>query len=463
MGIWYVVFFLLLPVCSSSDLQSGQVMNMDTFLGLIKELESTKPDFSAQEIAQQLVSPSFNPSKFLSAEQASLTLALLGHKVVALEDKDWQEQGVVLAPDGSTVAIKPLLEAVLSGWKVDCKSKNLQEEDHQGTGNNARHPTSLAMSLGLGFANSELSLEAALDVPNGCWDSISTPKTFKLSGAPSRHDITLAYLNGALDGTLLREMLINKTQKMSSLLQSYYWGRPAKSAFRRQEFQDLLKDGQLEDEIRRGIKCYKDHADHHNAEPITEEQMNSIASVAAKDFEQQYLDCPAVIPRCMWEAKPYKGTPTLLKPPLPHVYIHHTYEPSRPCVSFQECAADMRSMQRFHQEDRGWDDIGYSFVAGSDGYLYEGRGWHHVGAHTKGHNSVGYGISFIGDFTSSVPDTRILNLVRDGFLKWTLRSGYILPNYTIQGHRQVVNTSCPGDALFQEITRWEHFTKESQV
>lgn len=98
-------------------------------------------------------------------------------------------------------------------------------------------------------------------------------------------------------------------------------------------------------------------------------------------------------------------------------------------------------------------------MVGSDGYLYEGRGWHWVGAHTKGHNSVGYGISFIGDFTSSVPDTRILQLVKDRFLKCALRSGYILPNYTIQGHRQVVDTTCPGDALFQEITSWEHFTK----
>ncbi|XP_066449349.1 N-acetylmuramoyl-L-alanine amidase isoform X2 [Eleutherodactylus coqui] len=468
MDIWYLVFFFLLHRSSSSDPQNGHIMNMDAVLGLVKELESTMPDSSAQDLAKLLISSSTPPSSFpeiLNAEQASLTHALLTHKVVALKHEGWHEQGVVLAPDGSTVAVRPLLDAILWGWKVDCKRETLQGEDNYSSlklGKDDRHPTTLAISLALGFANSEVSLEAPLDFSSGCWDSISMPKTFPLQGPASEPDLTLAYINGALDGTLLREMLIKDTQKMSSLLQSYYWGQPTKSAFRRQDFQNLLSEGNLADEIRKGINCYREHAGPHNLRPITDERLNSIASEVAKKFEQQYLDCPAVIPRCLWEAMPYNGTPTLLTPPLQHVYIHHTYEPSQPCVSFQKCAANMRSMQRFHQVDRGWDDIGYSFVVGSDGYMYEGRGWNWVGAHTKGHNSVGYGISFIGDFTSSVPDARILELVRDRFLTCAVRSGYILPDYTIQGHRQVVDTTCPGDALFQEITNWEHFTKESK-
>ena len=36
-----------------------------------------------------------------------------------------------------------------------------------------------------------------------------------------------------------------------------------------------------------------------------------------------------------------------------------------------------------------------SFVVGSDGYVYEGRGWHWVGAHTLGHNSRGFGVALI--------------------------------------------------------------------
>ena len=61
----------------------------------------------------------------------------------------------------------------------------------------------------------------------------------------------------------------------------------------------------------------------------------------------------------MWGAEPYRGTPTNLSLPLSFMYIHHTHSPGLPCLTFQQCSKDMRSMQRFHQVDRGWDDIGY--------------------------------------------------------------------------------------------------------
>uniref|UniRef100_A0A8U7NKS8 Uncharacterized protein n=1 Tax=Corvus moneduloides TaxID=1196302 RepID=A0A8U7NKS8_CORMO len=57
--------------------------------------------------------------------------------------------------------------------------------------------------------------------------------------------------------------------------------------------------------------------------------------------------------------RPYRGTPSLLRPPLGSVFLHHTLEPARPCRSFGACASAMRDMQRFHQDTRSWDDIGY--------------------------------------------------------------------------------------------------------
>lgn len=38
-------------------------------------------------------------------------------------------------------------------------------------------------------------------------------------------------------------------------------------------------------------------------------------------------------------------------------------------------------------------------MIGGDGRVYEGAGWHTVGAHTYGYNRKGLGIAFIGDFT----------------------------------------------------------------
>ena len=39
----------------------------------------------------------------------------------------------------------------------------------------------------------------------------------------------------------------------------------------------------------------------------------------------------------------------------------------------------------------GWDDIGYNFLVGEDGNVYEGRGWDTVGAHAAPHNTNSVG------------------------------------------------------------------------
>uniref|UniRef100_A0A8U7NM76 Uncharacterized protein n=1 Tax=Corvus moneduloides TaxID=1196302 RepID=A0A8U7NM76_CORMO len=150
-------------------------------------------------------------------------------------------------------------------------------------------------------------------------------------------------------------------------------------------------------------------------------------------------ECPAIVPRCLWGGRPYRGTPSLLRPPLGSVFLHHTLEPARPCRSFGACASAMRDMQRFHQDTRGWDDIGYSFVVGSDGYLYEG------------YNTRGFGVGIVDDFMATLPDPDTLALVWDQLLPCTVHSGHVQPDFTLRGHHQLSHTDCPGNALFQEI------------
>uniref|UniRef100_A0A8C0WXK0 PGRP2 amidase n=1 Tax=Castor canadensis TaxID=51338 RepID=A0A8C0WXK0_CASCN len=165
-------------------------------------------------------------------------------------------------------------------------------------------------------------------------------------------------------------------------------------------------------------------------------------------------ECPAIHPRCRWGAAPYKGRPTPLQLPLGFLYVHHTYVPASPCTTFARCAANMRSMQRFHQDTQGWDDIGYSFVVGSDGYVYEGRGWHRMGAHTRGRNSRGFGVAFVGNYTATLPTEAALRTVRDELPSCALRAGLLRPDYKVLGHRQLVHTDCPGDALFGLLRTW---------
>ena len=53
---------------------------------------------------------------------------------------------------------------------------------------------------------------------------------------------------------------------------------------------------------------------------------------------------------------------------------------------------------------QGYDDIGYSFLIGGDGAIYEGRGWGKKGSHTYCYNQWGYGIAFIGRYFTTEPD-----------------------------------------------------------
>lgn len=103
----------------------------------------------------------------------------------------------------------------------------------------------------------------------------------------------------------------------------------------------------------------------------------------------------------------------------------------------------------------------YSFVIGSDGYVYEGRGWHWVGAHTLGHNSRGFGVAFVGNYTAELPTEAALRTVQDVLPGCAVRAGFLRPDYTLLGHRQLVRTDCPGDALFNLLRTWPRFAAVS--
>lgn len=104
----------------------------------------------------------------------------------------------------------------------------------------------------------------------------------------------------------------------------------------------------------------------------------------------------------------------------------------------------------------GWADIGYNFLIGGDGAVYEGRGWGKQGAHAPGYNDKSVGISFIGTFFTVLPVpsaiTSAKNLIACG-----VSLGHVSSSYQLIGHRQAIATDCPGNALFNEIKTWPRF------
>lgn len=100
----------------------------------------------------------------------------------------------------------------------------------------------------------------------------------------------------------------------------------------------------------------------------------------------------------------------------------------------------------------------FSFMIGGDGYVYEGAGWHKVGAHTRGYNSRSIGIAFIGNFIESLPNRKQLDAAKR-LLQCGVDLGELSDRYKLIGARQVSSTQSPGLKLYQEIQKWKNFAK----
>ncbi|KAM9780437.1 peptidoglycan recognition protein 6 [Neosynchiropus ocellatus] len=370
---------------------------------------------------------------------------VLHHQVT----EDSREGGVVLTSDGTTVALRP----VVSGLEAGLSTGNVSHV----------HQLTLAGDLGLAIEDED---EPDLLGSDGCWDDLDRPRVFTLTDDDPA--LTTALINGGMDGFILGLAVSNRRPlKLSDLLKSYYChqldadGLDAAplliSRRRRENYRTLAPPPVVVREAAKAVELQRKLEGHADMEPKQKRRLLFSVEAGVKELVFKFVDCPPMMTRCMWGARPYKGTPTNLTLPLPYLYIHHTFSPNKPCLSFKQCSADMRSIQRYHQDQRGWADIGYSFVAGSDGYIYEGRGWFWKGAHTRLHNSVGYGVAFIGNYTDVLPTQNAMGLVRDKLAACATGSRRLAGNFTLQGHRQVVDTDCPGDALFNEIKGWEHF------
>ncbi|XP_012584432.1 PREDICTED: N-acetylmuramoyl-L-alanine amidase [Condylura cristata] len=451
----------------------------------------------------------------LSPELGDLAKEVSRHGV-----QDGQEYGVVLAPDGSTVAVEPLLVGLVAGLQkhrlvnlpMDSTATSLDATAiHPGVGAMVSHVratspglnhasadvtspdvtspdvhislsdattkspatvdsllvVTLARSLGLTFLqNPQMQSHPDLGT-DGCWDKLSAPRNFTLL-TPEASLLTMAFLNGALDGVILGDYLSQSPEPrpyLSHLLREYFGagvGRDPglRSNFRRHNGAALISIPILTQQVWGALILLQRLASGYpQLQGMSQGQLEKIATHATKEFTDAFLGCPAIHPRCRWGAEPYQGRPKLLQLPLGFLYVHHTYVPAPPCTDFARCAANMRSMQRFHQKTRGWDDIGYSFVVGSDGYVYEGRGWQWVGAHTRGHNSRGFGVAFVGNYTAELPAEDSLRTVREVLPRCAVRAGLLRPDYTLLGHRQLVHTDCPGEALFSLLRTWPHFAK----
>jgi hypothetical protein len=221
-----------------------------------------------------------------------------------------------------------------------------------------------------------------------------------------------------------------------------------------------------------------------NMGPVTLDYLNTVdgARVPAAKVAARATTDPAIVTRAQWGADESikKTGPNCSRTfwPVQQLFVHHTagtnYDPNP--------RATMRAIYWYHTVRRGWCDIGYNFVIGWDGLIYEGRwarryepweihssedltGRAVRGAHVENFNSGSVGVSLMGNFsTARLPPRMRGALVR--LLAWEVdrhdlalgRHIYRNPETglrrrlpVIAGHRDADRTACPGGNVYRAL------------
>ncbi|XP_053394885.1 peptidoglycan recognition protein 1-like [Mercenaria mercenaria] len=179
--------------------------------------------------------------------------------------------------------------------------------------------------------------------------------------------------------------------------------------------------------------------------------------IAGSSIDDQEDECPDIIDRSVWHARAPKDT-TRMKNIPKYVLIHHGGTPPG-CTSQKECEKVIKSYQKTHMVDEGWDDIAYHFLVGEDGNVYEGRGWGVNGAHSGStyYNLNSLGICVIGDFRNTVPNLKAQKKVKQ-LISCAVSENRLKSNYKLGGHRDVnKNTTCPGQSFYDLIKTWDRY------
>ena len=134
------------------------------------------------------------------------------------------------------------------------------------------------------------------------------------------------------------------------------------------------------------------------------------------------------------------------RPSTDFIVIHHTGFPD------EDKDSTINEIHKFHQETNGWAGAGYHDLIRKNGIIEQGRRPDMVGAHALHYNKTSIGICLAGNFDIGSPTRAQMAAVQELTL-WLCSKYKIDPNKksAILGHRDLNDTSCPGDNLYREL------------
>ncbi len=162
---------------------------------------------------------------------------------------------------------------------------------------------------------------------------------------------------------------------------------------------------------------------------------------------------PIIVTREEWGAEPPKYSYSN-HPYIDKLTLHHAA-----CCSAENLAegkSQVRWIQDFHQNGRGWNDIAYHFLVDRGGNIYQGRPETVIGSHVGGANTGNIGVCLLGCyhppeencFQTMTPESRESIMQLFGWIS----DAYQQNPASLLGHRDYFgNTACPGDNVWYEL------------
>lgn len=154
-----------------------------------------------------------------------------------------------------------------------------------------------------------------------------------------------------------------------------------------------------------------------------------------------------LITRMEWGARPPRATEGIGKT---FGITAHWEGPQMGTFPHTECDDHVRSIQRFHMDNKGWFDIAYNALVCPHGFIFEGRG-PGVKSAANGFTQVNddwYAVCYLGGEGDPFTEE-----AKEGFLwafDWLAREGDA--GLARNGHRDHKATACPGDVIYA----WVH-------
>lgn len=136
--------------------------------------------------------------------------------------------------------------------------------------------------------------------------------------------------------------------------------------------------------------------------------------------------------------------------PFSEFWLHHSATIAPDLVfPWDDDDAAVRLLERIGEQRFG-GGISYNQPITPIGRCYVGVSEDRVGAHTKGHNTAGFAFVLVGNYTDRAP-TAIQEEIIARRMVELHRAGKATRHTLNGGHRNVFETSCPGDAAYARI------------